>query len=192
MRRHCRNVILGSGYLVALLAVNPAERAVESQAQAQPTTRQQATTVCELLKNPPAYRDQVVTVRGIYWYGLRERCREQLVTGDHTWPSAIDMVDADSPVSDGVAAHFKTDSMSWERLDQAVRKVAASGKKREIWITVTGMIRAPVSYRRRDGEIVGGYGHLGVFPAQLVVKEIGDVAVKDIQTYDYRELLHGQ
>ena len=65
------------------------------------------------------------------------------------------------------------------------------GLDEEIWVTVVGMLRAPESYVRKDGQVVGGYGHLGGYPAQLVVKTVVNIAIKERPTYDYRELLRG-
>jgi hypothetical protein len=99
----------------------------------------------------------------------------------------IDLVQSDFPGMP--AATFATDDKSWENLELFVRQEARAGKREEIWVTVTGMLRAPASYVRKDGKVVGGYGHLGGYPAQLVVKNVLDISVRKNRTYDYRELL---
>jgi hypothetical protein len=146
-------------------------------------------TICELLKDPSAYRGKLVTVTGIYWYGLRESCPKPLVTRNHTWPTAIDMVQSDIPGAPGEEAPFTTDTKSWDHLQLFVLQEARAGRREEIWVTVVGMLRAPESYVRKNGQAFGGYGHLGGYPAQLVVKAVLDIAIKDRPTYDYRELL---
>lgn len=52
----------------------------------------QPVSICELLNDIPRYRGTVVTVTGIYWYGLRQSCAHPLITGEHAWPSALNLV----------------------------------------------------------------------------------------------------
>ncbi len=83
-----------------------------------------------------------------------------------------------------------TDNTTWNHLELFVRGQARSGKREEIWVTVVGMLRAPVAYIGKDGRIFGGYGHPGGYPAQLVVKTVLGISVKNNPTYNYRELLN--
>jgi hypothetical protein len=188
MRRRWRSAILNKGWAVAL-ALAAADGHVTAHAQkAEDSTGRQPVTICELLKNVQAYRGKVVAVRGIYWYGLRQSCAEPLVTGGHAWPSALNLVDTAAARSEAETPAFKTDRSSWDRLDELVVREAKAGQREEIWATVVGFVRAPVTYIR-DGKVVGGYGHLGAFPAELVVEHISDVSIMPAPTYDYRELL---
>jgi hypothetical protein len=189
-QRRCRSAILSKSCTGALLLAS-----IFGHIKAQTaSSRQQAIvrplmTICELLKNPSTYRGKLVTVTGIYWYGLREPCREPLVTGNRTWPTVIDFAHSDILGASGEAIAFATDSKSWDHLQLFVRQEARAGRREEIWVTVVGMFRAPESYVNKDGQVFGGYGHLGGYPAQLVLKTVLDISIKNNPTYDYRELL---
>jgi hypothetical protein len=156
-------------------------------------TKQEAISVCELLRNIAAYRGKVVSIRGIYWYGLRAPCAEPLITKGHKWPSALNLAAADAPRRGGEFPPLTTDLSSWNHLDEFVLREAKTGRRKEIWITVVGLVRAPTTYIRDNGAVVGGYGHLGVFPAELVVQRISDISVVPTPTYDYAEMVrrHG-
>jgi hypothetical protein len=54
---------------------------------------------------------------------------------------------------------------------------------------MSGEVRAPKEYIRKDGSVTGGYGHLGVFPAELVVERVSEISVVPTPTFDYAELL---
>jgi hypothetical protein len=148
-----------------------------------------AKTVCELLDGAALYRGTTVIVTGIVWFGLRDNCPKALITGGHHWPSAINLADSDyARHGDRKGVTFETDRKSWDLLDGTLRAVAGKARRAEVWITVSGEFEAPVSYIRKDGKVVGGYGHLGVYPAELIVRRILDISVRDRPTYDYRDL----
>jgi hypothetical protein len=155
----------------------------------QNTATSEDVTVCDLLANVSRYRGQVVTLRGVYWNGLRDHCSQPLVTGDHVWPSAVNLVDSEYPSFASDVAHFKTDVRSWDELDAIVLREAKARRREAIWVSVTGLVRAPASYVREDGKVVAGYGHLGTLPVELVVKQIRDVLIKPTPTYDYGALV---
>jgi len=75
------------------------------------------------------------------------------------------MVRSEFPAAPGEVAAFTTDSKSWDQMEQLVQREARAGWRGEIWVTVVGMIRAPESYVGKNGQMVGGYGHLGGYPA---------------------------
>jgi len=169
LSKRCVGVILvATIYGCVLVQARP------SQQEANPP---RPMTVCEIFKNPSAYRGKVVTVKGIYWYGLRQSCAEPFVTGKHTWPTVIDMVHSDIRGAAGEEAPFTTDNQSWDRLQLFVRQEARAGRREEIWVTVVGMLRAPESYVKRDGTVVGGYGRLSLCPAQLVMKTVLGISI---------------
>ena len=147
----------------------------------------QTISVCELFNNPHQYSGKTVRVRGIYWYGLRETCSRQFKTNGHVWPTAINLVDSEYMKDDGGTVSFVTDRDSWDSLDRLVIAEGKAKKKEEIWVTVIGRLE-PLAQQRNDGTITGGYGHLGEYPAQLVVKRIVDVAIKARPTYAYADL----
>lgn len=155
----------------------------------QPSSRKSSVptpiSVCELFLNLTSYRHKLVAVRGIYWYGLRGPCQESFVTANHRWPKALNLTATQDSNATGLALPFQTDHASWDELDRAIRRQAAAGRRAEIWVTVVGFVEAPERYVRTDGQVVGGFGHLGVFPAQLIVKHVADVVIQLRPTYNY-------
>lgn len=190
MRRLYRNATQTSVWLVAFLgAVTGACTSAQAPKSSQRGIGVRPITVCELLKNATSYRGKRVVIRGVYWYGLRGSCAEPFVTRMHQWPSAINLVDSEfrHPNTDSVS--FRTDRKGWDDLDELTIKEGRAGRREEIWVTIAGLVRAPEEYVRKDGSLAGGYGHLGVFPAELVVEHVSEISVVPNPTFDYKELL---
>jgi hypothetical protein len=148
-------------------------------------------SVCELLSSPASYRGKVVTVRGIYWQGLRQGCQE-IHLGNRTWPASVNLVESDGRRAVPDVPVIQTDRVSLDALDRLVVGEAKAGKREEIWATIVGLVRAPSSYVRADGRTVGGYGHLGVFPAEIIVERVLKTEIVSNPTYDYSEVLRGR
>lgn len=148
-------------------------------------------TVCSVLADLKSFTGSKVLIRGIYWNGLRQPCAEPLIFGGRTWPQALNLVTSSFP---GVpeSAKLKTDIDSWDRLDRLVLDEARKKRRGEIWVTVSGIVQGPEKHSEGNSVQVGGYGHLGAFPAQLVVERIADVVVKPTPTYDYGEISRNQ
>ena len=126
-------------------------------------------SVCELSKDYGAYRDKVLAVRGVYYYGLREACQQTCAAGP--WPSFLDLVGTGNADWDALA-----------KTEQAVELEAKKGKRFEIWVTAHGQLKtrarlSPLGPCDRKGSGYSGYGHLGAFPAQLVVSSFSDIKV---------------
>ena len=142
-------------------------------------------SVCDLSKDYGAYRDKLVAVRGVYYYGLRQTCQQTCANGP--WPSFLDMVGADD--------------ISWEalaRAEQSVELEAKKGKRLEIWVTAVGKLEtrarlSPLGPCDKKGSRYLGYGHLGVFPARLVVRSFSEIEIIENpkSPYDYRNMYHG-
>jgi hypothetical protein len=145
-------------------------------------------TVCDLFKSPLAYRGKIVSITGVYWGGLRQSCVEPFVTAGHAWPSAINLTDSQAAAQRGNPVPFETDYRSWDELDKTVIREAKAGLRGAIWVKMTGQLRTLLG---DDRSVVGGYGHLGVFPAELVVERVSDIEIKSDPPYDYREILRG-
>jgi hypothetical protein len=148
-------------------------------------SRAPSLSVCELAKDYPRFRDKVVAARGVYYYGLRQRCPEKCIVGE--WPSFVDLIHG-------------TDDTTWTAIDKAERDVEArakqSGQRFEIWVTVVGRLGASATRSPLgpcDRAQWGKYGHLGAFPAQLVVIAFRDIEVKvnPDSPYDYAGLYRG-
>jgi hypothetical protein len=142
-------------------------------------------SVCDLSRNFPAHRNKVVTVRGVYYYGLRQECPQKCAGG--LWPSFLDL--------EGGAV------VTWSALDKVEQTVKVeakkTGKRFEIWVTVIGRLRTRAQHSPLgpcDKESWGhGYGHLGVFPAQIAVENFSDIEVKvnPQSPYDYNNMYRG-
>ncbi len=52
---------------------------------------------------------------------------------------------------------------------------ARAGFRREIRVTAVGVLETIGT--RQDGSVFGGFGHLGAYPAQLVVQRVADVEI---------------
>ena len=143
-------------------------------------------TVCELSRDFTAYRNRVIAVRGVYFNGLRQRCPQTCAIGP--WPSFVDLVGSDAA---GAAI--------WAELAKAERTAeqeAKLGRRVEVWVTAVGKLNA--SDRRSpvgpcDRVANSGFGHLGAFPAQIVVQAFNDVQViaQPDSPYDYGHIYHG-
>lgn len=164
---------------------------ISTSAQAvHPVAADRVLTVCDVLENPSQYRHRILTVRGIYFDGLRQDCQRHLITGGHAWPDAVNLINAVPPLAGEGEPVGQTDLASWERLDRLVVREARANRKEEIWAEVTGLLRTPEKYVEADGRVALGFGHLGVYAAELVVIRISNVSVVHRPTYDYSLMLH--
>jgi hypothetical protein len=150
-------------------------------------------SVCELSKHLPRYNNQVVTVRGVYYYGLRQECPQKCAT--EVWPSFIALVGKES--SDPETARRNAEAFA-NLHRQAEDEAKRTGKRFEIWVTVTGELHThaqPRSFVPCDRKSWGmpGYGHLGVYPAEIVAEGLKDIEVKENprSPYDYANMYHG-
>ena len=142
-------------------------------------------SVCRFSKDYAGFSDKVVTVRGVYYYGLRQECPQKCKTG--VWPSVLHLEGGD----DGI----------WAALARTERDVEAeakrSGKRFEIWVTVVGRLQTVAKHSRlgpcNRNSWGPGYGHLGVFPAQITVETIRDIEIRisPQSPYDYANMYHG-
>jgi hypothetical protein len=164
--------------------------AVSITSGCRPQRRPEVLTVCDLSKDFAAYRDQVVAVRGIYYWGLRQACSQKCADGP--WPFFLDLTGTGS-------AESETSWGALEKVEQTVELEAMNGKRLEIWVTAVGQIRtrsrrSPLGPCDKIGSgWYPGYGHLGAFPAQLVVQQFRDIEVKvnPGSPYDYGHMYHG-
>lgn len=113
------------------------------------------------------------------------------IISEYVWPPAINLVghasggenlilyetDVESVTS--AVAFIAQERIRLQNLERA-RKNNASGL--DAYVTVSGMLRMRSHYDigpSPDGTIRGGgYGHLGIYPAELVIKVMGDPAVE--------------
>jgi hypothetical protein len=82
------------------------------------------------------------------------------------------------------------------KAERTAEQEAKQGRRVEVWVTVRGKLnaggrRSPVGPCDRVAN--SGFGHLGVFPAQIVVEGVRDIQVTPNATspYDYSTIYHG-
>jgi hypothetical protein len=141
-------------------------------------------SVCEVSRDFARYRNQLLAVRGVYHDGLRQQCVQKC--GVDGWPSSIWVVDTDQRLDDPPVS-FRTDQRSLDALNKAVlvaRDAARGGRRVEVSATIIGVLRtrahhSPLGPCDRVGSELYGFGHLGAFPAQLVVREVRNIRIED-------------
>jgi len=142
-------------------------------------------SVCALSKDYGAYRDKLVAVRGVYYYGLRQTCPQKCADGP--WPSFIELIGTGGGTFEAV-----------DRVQRTVELKAKKGKRLEIWVTAVGHLEtmarlSPNGPCDKKGSMYMGYGHLGAFPAQLTVRSFTNIEVKENpkSPYDYSHMYRG-
>jgi hypothetical protein len=78
---------------------------------------------------------------------------------------------------------YGDDSTPWQNIDSIVRRAASEGRKREVWLTISGVVHTSKEPGGR------GFGHLGLYPAELEMRSVRDVELTDVARFDYRQLL---
>lgn len=133
-------------------------------------------SVCSVLRKLRKVHNQVVRVRGtvesgLETYCLRDSCSSRLRTGSYTWPSAIWLAGqalAESPIE------FQPDTKSIQRLHDLLHE-RNHDFSAQVAATIEGKLEArPLRTGvGGNGQAIGmGYGHLGGFPAQLIIKSV--------------------
>lgn len=152
----------------------------------QTTQQPQVLSVCELFSNIQAYRGKMISVRGVYYFGLRDSgCSNHLETQGWVWPTALWVTDSsDRSGVDEQPVEFSTDSASRRELDETEARLLKEikAKRKRLVVTITGLLRTREKYVRVDthyGRIGNGYGHLNAFPAELVIKRVDKIVVED-------------
>jgi hypothetical protein len=92
----------------------------------------------------------------------------------------LDLTDSTSTSKGEAPVSFVTEQEGWDALDRIVLSEAKEDTRVEIWVTAVGQFRTTTAGSPLGpcDRIVGGYGHLGAFPAQLVIKRVSDIVVK--------------
>ena len=142
----------------------------------------EAVDVCSALRRIDDLDGKIVVIRGEYIggpevNGLFGQCDEKMMIGGNLWPSAISIRPATVAVAE--ANQKEWDSASLSRLSGAFRTRCSSCK---VTATLTGRLKSSqgnASYSDREGKIYHlGFGHLGVFGAELEILAATDIAVR--------------
>jgi hypothetical protein len=141
--------------------------------------------VCQVLANLETYRNQEIRVRGEWvqtdhGMSLRDRCRETLQTKEYKWLSAIWLqlpsAEEENPVD------FSLDRSALEGAQNEVTRLSRRRRPTPVYATFVGRVQA----RERLETVVGpggdviavGFGHLNLYPAQLVIRSVDTVSLR--------------
>jgi len=177
--------------------------ATGSKAQQKPKTLRMV-SVCELFEDITSYSGTRVKVRGILYSGrelfaLGEKtCSKRFITryrlgpelpvifeptDEYVWPTAINLItSSESPTDVG----FRTDDEAVVRVTKILNETQTikrdENTKPALWVTVVGVLSTKEHYDvglNADRELTAsGYGHLGAYPAQLVIETMMDPEIK--------------
>lgn len=141
--------------------------------------------VCEVLQNLSRYRGQMITVRGEFvGNAIDGTTCPVLKTGDHEWHKGV-LIDIphESYAPIDPPAAWKIELKNWDRAVekwQALKKRWGGGTP--VFATIVGRLDTKsdpleVPTLPNGNSLPWGYGHLGIYPARLVLFDIKDVEV---------------
>jgi hypothetical protein len=144
-------------------------------------------SVCGLMAKLKSQRQKIIRVRGELFAGSEitalgdQACGKPFTAGGIKWATAVDLVSSDyRPGGGEPRAPFVTEPAVMARLASTVAERKRLGRNGKVLITVTGFLRVRDKYIPMTtgyGVQGNGYGHLGVYPAQLVIKAIEDITI---------------
>jgi hypothetical protein len=128
-------------------------------------SHQHVVGVCDLFSDIQKYRNKIVTVRGVYYYGLRESgCARPLETEGLRWPTALFLIDAGDHKDGERAVDVVTDEPSLRYLDETTAKLMPDIKakrKHIVAVRLLGLAHAPLGFPRiGELRLVSGSLHL--------------------------------
>lgn len=158
----------------AVLLVSPCGDAVA----AAPRNSAEVVPICDLLRRLDAFDGKIVAVRGAYRFspelaGLySEGCQNALVLDGFERTQALETEFTGASAEQRAAfAHFT----------EAVDRIAKAGGRQAIHVTFVGKVvtRNPGLHRvgQRKGERM--FGHLGIYPARLEVREVENITIEE-------------
>ena len=133
-------------------------------------------SVWSVLHRLQRFHHQMVRIRGtvqsaLETYCLRDFCGSRLRTRSYTWPSAIWLA---GPALAESTIDFQPDMESIQRLSDVLHEKARDFSA-EVVATIEGRLEAHALRTGigGNGQVIGmGYGHLGGFPAQIIIKSV--------------------
>jgi hypothetical protein len=147
--------------------------------QLEPINRQPL-SVCEVLQDLKTYRGQIIQIRG-RWTGdsLEGDCPTSLKTGDYEWPSAVVLTQPNSSIVESEEpAKWKADMPAYRR---ALRELERRSQD-SVVATFVGRLdardRLEVLTNNVPQPVPVGYGHLGTYPARLVIITVKEVVAQ--------------
>ncbi len=175
--------------------------------QAQQTDWPPAVDICEVLRDPFKFNGQIIAVRGLFhataegWWLAGENCRNTLETKGYKWPQHVWLTSPEQIASMpawlrqsqrtawglGEVPFAHPDEPAFTQLFAKIKAVLSDPPYPEpgdrITVTFLGQLE---TYNKLDllvrrtssgGISAVGFGHLGLSPAQLILKS---VSLKDL------------
>ncbi len=165
-------------------------------------------SICDLFEDLVSHAGTVVEVRGLLYQGgeifaLGGRCQSKFVTryqafpglpgiipeltAEYVWPTAISLTYSTSRSEGESPLTFSTDTDSVDRTVEYIVKQRRTEFKNaksntDALVTVIGMLHVRSHYDigpLPNGTMAGGgYGHLSIYPAELVILRMVDPVVE--------------
>lgn len=183
--------------LVPLLccAADGEQRAV---LKTQGTGELQVISACQLMSQLQHYRDNVVSVTGLYmvtkestYIGVDKSCQIRFATEGYAWPRGIDLKGVRYYKAETGQSPFQRTDDDSRSIEQLSRTYDRLKDHERIRATFVGLLLVPREYvvrRQPDGRLASGsgYGHMNAWPAQLILKAVKDIVVVQENTNDSR------
>ena len=151
-----------------------------------------ATSLCALFQGHEKYNGKMVTVRGTLnasVHGIvlaNERCfprGSRYKTFENA--AAINLETPGQDSEPGIPKpKFDIDAKSYRLLRELAEKKLSHGEAILISITCNGLVRSAENFRL-EGDAASGYkgngfGHMGMYPVELVIESIKDTEIKNV------------
>lgn len=144
----------------------------------------QPVRVCEILRDPAAYRGKTVAVIGRFSFRetgrflSEEKCENRLTTGEFAWPCALRLV-VDGDNAPHLPESFDIDSGAADRSLREARKTTALGKFRfgsveyDRWAIVYGRVETSAQYDSPPAGLRAAKSNLEPAPFRLLYRGDG-------------------
>jgi len=139
--------------------------------------------LCKVLREADRYDGKIVAVKGVLRTGFGicgESCKQVTIDGTK-WPAAVATSYVTPYQSPPVGSETLIDRESIEALDQKIYAALRNAHAVECKVVVVGVLRSrdeKLFYTDKSGKRrrAVGFGHLGVFPAELLVLSVKSVS----------------
>jgi hypothetical protein len=149
------------------------------------------TSLCELFQNHEKYNGKMVTIRGVLNASIHgtvlvnRQCSQQSRYKPFERGAAINLETPGGEVEPNVPIpNFEIDQRSERLFLELVDKKQAKGESIIVTLTCTGLIRSAEDFRLEEASgrayRGNGFGHMGIYPAELVIKSIKDAEIKNV------------
>lgn len=135
--------------------------------------------LCKLLREADRFDGKIVAIRGVLRtdFGIYGEGCKQVVIGGSKWPGAIATRYITPYQSPPAGSETLIDRKSIEALDERINAAVPRGQVVECKVVVVGILRSRDEkqfYTDKSGQRKRGvgFGHLGIFPAELLVVKV--------------------